>query len=48
MSDIAATLMPGLGFDNGLFNIEMMYDPSSGAISVIDINPRMASQFADL
>ena len=48
MSDIAATLMPGLGFDNGLFNIEMMYDPSSGAISIIEINPRMASQFADL
>jgi biotin carboxylase len=48
MSDIAATLMPGLGFDNGLFNIEMMYDTSSGAISLIEINPRMASQFADL
>src|SRR5262245_35066348 len=48
MSDIAATLMPGLGFDNGLFNIEMIYDPSSDAISIIEINPRMASQFADL
>jgi ATP-grasp domain len=48
MSDIAETLMPGLGFDNGMFNIEMMYDPSSGAISIIEINPRMASQFADL
>jgi biotin carboxylase len=48
MSDVAATLMPGLGFDHGMFNIEMMYDPSSGAISIIEINPRMASQFADL
>lgn len=48
MADIAATLMPGLGFDNGLFNIEMMYDPESGAVSIIEINPRMASQFADL
>jgi biotin carboxylase len=48
MSDIAATLMPALGFDNGLFNVEMMYDHSSGAISIIEINPRMASQFADL
>ena len=48
MSDIAATLMPGLGFDNGMFNIEMMYDATSGAISIIEINPRMASQFADL
>jgi biotin carboxylase len=48
MVDIAATVMPGLGFDNGLFNIEMMYDPESDAISIIEINPRMASQFADL
>lgn len=48
MAEIAATLMPGLGFDNGLFNIEMMYDPESGRISIIEINPRMASQFADL
>jgi biotin carboxylase len=48
MADIAATVMPGLGFDNGLFNIEMMYDPESDVISIIEINPRMASQFADL
>lgn len=48
MADIAATLMPGLGFDNGLFNIEMMYDQDADLISVIEINPRMASQFADL
>jgi biotin carboxylase len=48
MSDLAATLMPGLGFDNGMFNIEMMYDRCSDVISIIEINPRMASQFADL
>ena len=40
--------MPGLGFDNGMFNIEMMYDPEPTLISIIEINPRMASQFADL
>ena len=48
MADIAARLMQGLGFDNGLFNIEMMYDPESDLVSIIEINPRMASQFADL
>lgn len=48
MSEIAGTLMQGLGFDNGLFNIEMMYDPEADLISIIEINPRMASQFADL
>jgi hypothetical protein len=41
-------MMEGLGFDNGLFNIEMMYDRETGQISIIEINPRMASQFADL
>jgi biotin carboxylase len=48
MGEIAATLMQGLGFDNGLFNIEMMYEPESDLVSIIEINPRMASQFADL
>jgi biotin carboxylase len=48
MSAIAKTLMEGLGFDNGMFNIEMMYDAESDLISIIEINPRMASQFADL
>jgi biotin carboxylase len=48
MTDIAVMLMEGLGFDNGLFNIEMMYDPDTGRASIIEINPRMASQFADL
>lgn len=48
MADIAVTLMEGLGFNNGLFNIEMIYDPDAGRISIIEINPRMASQFADL
>lgn len=48
MADIARRLMSGLGFDNGLFNIEMMYDASEDRIGIIEINPRMASQFADL
>jgi biotin carboxylase len=48
MADLAATVMEGLGFDNGLFNIEMMYDRETGRIAIIEINPRMASQFADL
>ena len=43
-----AATMQGLGFDNGIFNIEMMYDAGADHISIIEINPRMASQFADL
>jgi biotin carboxylase len=48
MGEIAATTMQGLGFDNGIFNIEMMCDADADLISIIEINPRMASQFADL
>jgi biotin carboxylase len=48
MAEIATTVMEGLGFDNGLFNIEMMHDRETGRIAIIEINPRMASQFADL
>jgi biotin carboxylase len=48
MGEIAKTLMQGIGFDNGMFNIEMMYDAEADLISIIEINPRMASQFADL
>jgi biotin carboxylase len=48
MGEIAAMTMQGLGFDNGIFNIEMMYDADADLISIIEINPRMASQFADL
>jgi hypothetical protein len=48
MARIAQSLMAGLGFRNGLFNIEFMYDPLTDALNIIEINPRMASQFADL
>jgi biotin carboxylase len=48
MAGIAVTLMEGIGFDNGLFNIEMMYDVETDRSAIIEINPRMASQFADL
>lgn len=48
MAAIARTVMTGIGFRNAMFNIEFMYDPQSDAVSIIEINPRMASQFADL
>lgn len=48
MTEIATRLMAGIGFDNGMFNIEMMYDAATDRIGIIEINPRMASQFADL
>ena len=37
-----------MGFNHGCFNVEMLYDSSRDRISVIEVNPRMAQQFADL
>lgn len=48
MAIIAKKCMRGIGFDNGMFNIEMMYNPVTDDIHIIEINPRMASQFADM
>ncbi len=48
MIHIAEHVMTGIGFDNGLFNIEFMYNADLDTINIIEINPRMCSQFADL
>ncbi|GBE10162.1 argininosuccinate lyase [bacterium BMS3Bbin12] len=48
MKDIAEKVMHGIGFDNGVFNIEFMYDDRRDRVHIIEINPRMASQFSDL
>lgn len=48
MADIATKVMNASGFDHSLFNVEMFYDQKTDKISIIEINPRMAYQFADL
>jgi len=48
MADVAKRLMPGLGFDHGLFNIEFFWDPKRPAPMVIEVNDRLSMQFADL
>jgi hypothetical protein len=45
---LAARLVPGVGFSHGMFNIEMRLDSATGALSVIEMNPRAAGQFYDL
>jgi len=45
---LAKRLLEGLGFDHGMFNVEMRLDPASGHLSIIEINPRAAGQFYDL
>lgn len=45
---LACRAMQAMGHDHGFFNIEMTVDRSSGAIKIIEINPRMADQFSRL
>jgi hypothetical protein len=48
MREVAARLMEGSGFDHACFNVEMFYDAASDRVTVIEVNPRMSYQFADL
>ncbi len=48
MATIAVEYIKGIKLDNTLFNIEMMYNPKTDEIHIIEVNPRMSSQFADL
>jgi hypothetical protein len=45
---LAVKLLEGLGFRQGMFNVEMRIDPASGQPRIIEINPRAAGQFYDL
>ena len=48
LAAVAEGAMRAVGFDHGLFNVELCYDPREDAIKVIEINPRIASQFVTL
>ena len=45
---VAQTFLSAIGFNHGLFNMEFFHDPVSDKLSVIEFNPRLASQFSDL
>lgn len=45
--DIAGRLMPALDFDDSVFNIEFFVSPH-GEVHIVEVNGRMASQFAPL
>jgi hypothetical protein len=48
MAELTAELMSKSGFDNSCFNVELFYDRERDAIHIIEVNPRMSYQFADL
>jgi hypothetical protein len=46
--DVARRFLGAIGYRHGFFNLEFFHDPASDRLSVIECNPRLASQFADL
>jgi biotin carboxylase len=48
MRQIAERFISGIRYDNALFNIEFMYNAATDEIHIIEINPKIASQFTDL
>jgi hypothetical protein len=48
MEEIARKLVEGIGLDNTVFDIEMFYNRDTDAVHIIEINPRMSYQFADM
>ena len=45
---IAQAFLSDINFDYGMFNMEFFYDVATDRVTVIEFNPRMASQFSDL
>jgi biotin carboxylase len=48
MMALVEKLFTGIDYGYGFFNVELMYDAASGALRIIEINPRMASQIVNL
>lgn len=46
--DVARRFLQAVGFTHGLFNMEFFHDAATDRLTVIEFNPRMASQFSDL
>jgi hypothetical protein len=46
MTDLAGRVLAGIGYRHGFFNLELDWEPASGRLRVIELNPRMASQLA--
>jgi len=48
MREAAIAVVQRLGLKHTLFNIEMMYDLRRDRVFIVEVNPRMCGQFADL
>ena len=48
MRTVAERAISALGLTWSMFNIEFIEDPAAGSLHVVEVNPRMCGQFADL
>ncbi len=48
MADVASRVIGELGLERSLFNVEMTWSPEADRVSIIEVNPRICGQFADL
>ena len=48
MADLACRVVGELGLERTLWNVEMTWDAARDRISIIEVNPRICGQFADL
>lgn len=48
MAMLIEQFMEAIGFNYGFFNVECIYNPETDTIHIIEINPRISNQFADL
>lgn len=46
--DVAARFLEAVGFDHGFFNMEFFHDPLTDRLSIVEFNPRLSGQMADL
>ena len=48
LAELVKSLISQTSLDNTLFNVECIYNPITDKIYIVEINPRISSQFADL
>jgi hypothetical protein len=48
LGELACRIVECLGLDQTLWNVEFFHDPVTDRSSLVEVNPRMAYQFADL
>jgi len=46
--DVASRFLAAIGYRHGCFNLEFFHDARTDRLTVIECNPRLASQFGDL